>query len=202
MSSQYPNDPPPNDPPPNDAPRWRTEDLAAELRAGLWAPVVFFAVLTVALGIVIVVWPHVTLRVAAVLFGVQLLVHGLYRVIQAAGSREVPMAARASMFALGLLSMLVGLLCVVRVATTIFALALLVGLFWIVSGISQLSMAAAGHGRERALTVLSGLLGVVAGVIVIAWPHASLTVLTVVLGWWLIVLGCLGLGIGWRLRSS
>jgi uncharacterized membrane protein HdeD (DUF308 family) len=202
MTSQHPNDPF------SDVPRWRPEALPPELRAGLWGPVALFGLISVTLGIVVTLWPHVTLAVVAVLLGLQLLIHGLFRVVQAAGSSGAPTAARAVVLALGLLSVLVGLLCVTRVTTTIYALAVLVGVFWVVSGFAQLFVAlssgvsGAGQGGDRELTVASGVLGIVAGLIVIAWPHESLTALTIVLGCWLIVLGVIGLGTAWRLHGS
>jgi uncharacterized membrane protein HdeD (DUF308 family) len=199
MTSQHPNDPF------SDVPRWRPEALPPELRAGLWGPVALFGLTSVTLGIVVVLWPHVTLAVVAVLLGLQLLIHGLFRVIQAAGSSGAPTAARAVVLALGLLSVLVGLLCVTRVTTTIYALAVLVGVFWVVSGFAQLFVAVAsgaGQGGDPELTVASGVLGIVAGLIVIAWPHESLTALTIVLGCWLIVLGVIGLGTARRLHGS
>jgi uncharacterized membrane protein HdeD (DUF308 family) len=196
MASQRPSEPF------DGVPEWRPDDLPPDLRALLWAPIATFGVGSAAIGVLMVLWPHVTLAVAAVLLGLQLLIHGLFRMIQAAGSAAWPTPARVLVLAIGLLSVIVGILCVVRVTSTIYALGLLVGVYWIASGIAHLFLAAGGHGGDRLATVLMGVLGIVAGLVVVAWPGETLTALTIVLGCWLIVLGLLALGTAWRLRAS
>ena len=47
----------------------------------------------------------------------------------------------------------------------------------------------------------SGILGIIAGVVVLVWPIGSLTVLTVVAGIWLVVLGLFEIIASFRVRS-
>ena len=43
-----------------------------------WAWVLAFGVLSVVAGVLVAVWPHITLIVAAVIFGIQLIVNSVF----------------------------------------------------------------------------------------------------------------------------
>jgi len=53
-----------------------------------WAWGLAFGVITVAAGICALVWPGITLLAAAVIFGVQLVIGGVYRVVTAFSSED------------------------------------------------------------------------------------------------------------------
>jgi uncharacterized membrane protein HdeD (DUF308 family) len=168
-----------------------------------WGLLVVFGVITVAAGICAVVWPGITLLAAAVVFGVQLIVAGAYRLVAAFASSEVTSGTRVLLALLGVLSLIVGLYAVRHVLLTIIALALLLGIFWIVNGVIEIFTA--GSHREmhgRGWRVAMGILSIIAGVIVLSTPAISLLVLVVVLSVWLIMFGVLEISLGVRLRSA
>jgi uncharacterized membrane protein HdeD (DUF308 family) len=168
-----------------------------------WGLLVVFGVITVAAGICAVVWPGITLLAAAIVFGVQLIVAGAYRLVAAFASSEVTSGTRVLLALLGVLSLIVGLYAVRHVLLTIIALALLLGIFWIVNGVIEIFTA--GSHREmhgRGWRVAMGILSIIAGVIVLSTPAISLLVLVVVLSIWLIMFGVLEISLGVRLRSA
>jgi uncharacterized membrane protein HdeD (DUF308 family) len=168
-----------------------------------WGLLVVFGVITVAAGICAVVWPGITLLAAAVVFGVQLIVAGAYRLVAAFASSEVTSGTRVLLALLGVLSLIVGLYAVRHVLLTIIALALLLGIFWIVNGVIEIFTA--GSHREmhgRGWRVAMGILSIIAGIIVLGTPAISLLVLVVVLSVWLIMFGVLEISLGVRLRSA
>ena len=168
-----------------------------------WALLVVFGVITVAAGICAVVWPGITLLAAAIVFGIQLIVAGVYRLVAAFASSDVTGGTRVLLALLGVLSLIVGLYAVRHVLLTIIALVLLLGIFWIVNGVIEIFTAASHremHGRGW--RVAMGILSIIAGVVVLAIPAISLVVLVVVLSIWLIMFGLLEISLGLRIRAA
>src|SRR4030095_5605022 len=165
----------------------------AEVRAGIaraWGWVLFFGIVTVGLGIVVLVWPDKTIVVVAVLFGIQLVIAGIFRFVSALAIDDAPGGTRALLALLGVLAFIVGIYALRHVNVTIAALALVLGIFWIVNGAIEL-FTAIGH-RElpgRGWTIILSLLSIVAGIVVLAYPDISLVALAIVLGIWLVALG-------------
>jgi uncharacterized membrane protein HdeD (DUF308 family) len=178
---------------------------AADMLAGVgrhWGWVLFFGIITVLAGLLTLAWPGRTIVVVAVLFGAQLVVAGIFRFIAALAADEESGGARALLALLGVLSFIVGLYALRNILVTIAALALLLGIFWIVNGAVEV-FAALSHRRMqgRGWTILMGLLSVVAGVVVLVYPGISLATLAVVLGFWLLVFGIMEIVLAFRLRS-
>src|SRR6266511_1383143 len=71
---------------------------------------------------------------------------------------------------------------------SLLALAIMAGVVFILSGVAELA-AASRAPSWRWLYVVSGLLSVIAGVIAFIWPGITLFVLSVVLSWFLVVMG-------------
>lgn len=55
-----------------------------------WGWMLAFGILTIAAGICALVWPGITLLAAAIVFGVQLIVAGIYRLVAAFAPRRSP----------------------------------------------------------------------------------------------------------------
>ena len=103
---------------------------------------------------------------------------------------------------LGVLSFIVGLYALRHLLVTVAALALLLGIFWMVNGTVEVFTPLSHRGmRGRGWTVFMGLLSVLAGVVVLVYPAISLATLAVVLGFWLVVFGLMEIVLAFRLRS-
>jgi uncharacterized membrane protein HdeD (DUF308 family) len=90
--------------------------------------------------------------------------------------------------ALGILSIVVGVLVVARPVDTLFFVAILFGIQLVILGIVRIAAAASGSGLSRGLKILSivlGILTIIAGVICFTRPQASLVILAILLavGW-------------------
>src|SRR5437879_4179805 len=113
----------------------------ADMMAGVgrhWGWVLAFGIITLLVGVVALVWPGRTLIVVAVLFGIQLIVMGIFRFVAAFAASDVGGGTRVLFALLGVLSLIIGLYAVRHVLITLLALALLLGIFWIVSGAVEL----------------------------------------------------------------
>lgn len=156
---------------------------------------------SIVLGIVVLVWPHVTLAVIGVLFGIYLVVSGVFQLAGAFGS-HVPGSMRAVGFVSGALSLLLGLICFRGATESTFLLALWIGFGWLLQGIMLTVMAISHDGMPaRGWQVFLGVITALAGIVLIVSPFGSLTVLAVVSGIWLIVLGIIGVWHALQLRT-
>ena len=177
----------------------------ADVIAGIgrhWGWALAFGIVTLLAGLLAVAWPGRTVVVVAVLFGIQLVVAGIYRFVAALATDDATGGTRVLLALLGVLSFIVGLYALRHVLVTIAALALLLGIFWIVNGAVETFSALSHRGMPgRGWTVFMGLLSVLAGVAVLVYPGISLATLTVVLGFWLLVLGVMEIVLAFRLRS-
>jgi uncharacterized membrane protein HdeD (DUF308 family) len=72
---------------------------------------------------------------------------------------------------------------------SLLALAVFAGVTFIMSGVAELSAASRRAGGWRWFYMLAGILSVIAGVIAFIWPGITLFVLSVVLSWFLVVMG-------------
>jgi len=146
-----------------------------------------FGIATVVLGLLALAWPGKTIVVIAILFGVQLLISGLFRTVF---SLTTPGHHRAWHLLVGILSIVAGVLCLRDLFQTIQILVLILGIYWIVNGVLDSFGGLANRDLpNRWVTVLTGALGFGAGVLVLIYPGLSLLTLTWILGAWLIVLG-------------
>ncbi|WP_052371679.1 HdeD family acid-resistance protein [Amycolatopsis taiwanensis] len=164
------------------APRW----LAGWGWPSPWWTVAF-GVLTIAAGVVVLVWPREALTVLSIVLGIQLLVAGVFWVVSAF---SVPDAGVAALVALtGVLGILVGVLLVSHPIQGIAALVLLVGLYWTVAGLVQFVHGVRGYMPARGWTIAAGVVGAAAGIVVLVYPLPSVFVLTLLFGVLLILHG-------------
>jgi uncharacterized membrane protein HdeD (DUF308 family) len=192
---------------------WKEVPMAQELRgdpadmlAGIgrhWGWVLFFGIVTVLAGLFTLVWPGRTIVVIAVLFGIQLIVAGIFRFVAAFATDDESGGTRVLLALLGVLSFIVGLYALRHILITVAALALLLGIFWIVNGAVETFTALSHRGmRGRGWTIFMGLLSAAAGIVVLVYPGISLATLAIVLGFWLLVYGVMEIVLAFQLRSA
>lgn len=166
-------------------------------------PHLFNGVLTVLTGVAILVWPHASLVLVAWLVGITLLVNGVVQILTSIVDTDAPGGRRVVFGVLGALSLLVGLLCLRSPTHTIAALALLVGSWWIVSGVLTVVAAVSGTTESsRGWVAVLGVLSVLAGAVVLLVPRLSLATMVLTLGAVLIVLGIVMAIDAMRLRAG
>jgi uncharacterized membrane protein HdeD (DUF308 family) len=180
-------------------------DIEATLRGvgRAWSWVLAFGVISILVGLVAIVWPNATLVAIAIIFAIQLIVGGVFRFV---GAFAVPVEngwLRALQALLAILSFVVGIYLLGHVSLSLLVLALLLGIYWTAQGIMELFVAI-GHSElpGRAWMILSGILSIVAGIILVVWPGISLYALTLVLGIWLIVFGVITVVRALQVRSA
>lgn len=141
------------------------------------AAYVINGVATIALGIMILVWPKATLAVVAVLFGVHLLFLGISTFAGAFGSQRHP-ALRVLLGILGAYLIVAGVICILHPFTSLKVLVILTAIGWIASAIGDFATGARREGGARWGSWLLGLVGLIGAVVILVWP--KLTLLTLV----------------------
>jgi uncharacterized membrane protein HdeD (DUF308 family) len=147
--------------------------------------------LTLVAGIILVSWPHATVRVVAVVIGLQLLLTGIVRLVRAFGRQEPGDTSRALQVLVALLAVLAGVLVLRHQLETVGVVTIVVGLYWLVAGIVTIYLAIDRPIRHRGWFLALGALGVAAGVVLLSSPVNSALVLTRLIGVWLILIGML-----------
>src|SRR5215475_11415349 len=159
------------------------------LAKATWQTLLVAGASAIVLGILALAWTGATLVVAGTVFGIYLLLSGAFQ-LTGAFAPHVPGQLRVLGVVSGSLSFLLGLLCFRGPAQSILLLALWIGFGWLLRGIMTTSMALSGPQMPaRGWQALLGMLTIVAGIVLIVSPFASIATLTVVAGIWLIVLG-------------
>jgi uncharacterized membrane protein HdeD (DUF308 family) len=160
------------------------------MAASGWQPTLIIGVITLILGIIVTIHPSGSLTVIAVLLGVLAILSGIFQLARAFGRAEQHRAWRGIS---GLLFIVIGVVLIRHLDLTVAAIGLFVGITWIVQGIAELMAAFSGR-AGGAWWVLFGAISLIAGIVVVAAPVSSVTVLAVLLGIWFIVMGLLEIG--------
>ena len=167
-----------------------------------WGWLLFFGIITLVLGVLALAWPGHTLIAIAVVFGVQLVVMGVFRFVASFAYPDLSGGTRVLYALLGVLSLIIGLYALRHVLLTIVALALLLGIFWVVNGTIELFTAISQRELpNRGWNIFSGVLGVIAGFILLVYPAISVLALAVVVSVWLIVYGMMLISVAYQMRS-
>jgi uncharacterized membrane protein HdeD (DUF308 family) len=163
-----------------------------------WWLFVLLGVVCVVTGILAMVWPGVTLLTLGILFGVYLLVVAILEIIDAIVGEP---GGRALSAILGIVSLIAGLICIRRPGESLLAIVVVVGIFLVAEGVIRIIRSFTGPGT-RVWSILLGLLDVVAGAVIMAWPEIGLVTLAVLFAITMVVRGAFAIVIGFKLRSA
>ncbi|MGG8407889.1 HdeD family acid-resistance protein [Streptomyces sp. 12297] len=178
------------------------EDVLQRL-GGSWHWALGVALATLIPGILVLVWPDETLHILAVIIGLQLLVAGVFRFVTAFSHSGDRGGSRLAAVLIAMLAFLAGVLVLRHPMQTIGALSLIVGVFWLLTGVLTAYVAIADRALvHRGLLFALGALGTVAGIVVLCFPVDSAVALTRLLGLWLVLLGVFEVVMALAMRSA
>ncbi|WP_454196476.1 HdeD family acid-resistance protein [Nocardia sp. Marseille-Q1738] len=167
-----------------------------------WQTVLVTGILAVILGVLILVWPDITLLAAGIIFGVYLVVTGFMQLLAAFGA-PASTGLRVMSFIVGVLSIVIGVFCFRDELASLLLLGLWIGIGWLFRGIALLMAAISEPALPgRWWQVFFGLLTAIAGVVLIIWPVRSVATLAVLAGVWLIVLGVMEIVVAFGIRKD
>jgi uncharacterized membrane protein HdeD (DUF308 family) len=172
----------------------------------LWTSMILFGLTTVILGVVILVWPGKSILVAAVLFGVYLVLSGVVLVLLAFNEPFAGGGIRFLNFISGVASVILGVLAFRHFDEGYWAILLLaiwIGIGFIFRGVAATGVAISDRQFPgRGWTIFFGVISMIAGIVVLAYPFDSIVTLALVVGIWLIILGVMEIISGFGMRND
>ena len=163
---------------------------------------ILLGVLAIIIGILALAWPGVTILALVILFAIYAFIAAG---MQAARAFSSPTAGPVfGHLLLGLIDLAAGVLALLWPAPTALVLVLIVGIWALVAGFTEIFAAFGGDetAGTRALFILGGLVWVVFGVVLLAWPGPGTITLALLLGIFAIVYGVSHIATGIRLRHT
>ena len=174
--------------------------LLVDLRQA-WPMLLVRAVLAVALGLVALIWPGITLVILAWAFGIYAAIDGITQIIDGIRRRTQPRWWLSLL--LGLLGLVAGAVALVWPGMTAIVLAILVGAWAVVTGVGEVFAAVRQlRSERRGGLLLAGVLSVVAGVLILVWPVPGAIVLALLIGWFSMLYGIVLAVLAMQLRSA
>lgn len=158
--------------------------------------------LAVAVGIIAIVWPGVTIFAVVVIFAV--LAFGDAFIQAARGFSSDSFGSVAGHLLLALLDVAAGVVALAWPGITAWVLTIWIGAWAIVTGIIELAMAfeSSDTAGERALYSLGGLLSILLGVVLFARPHIGAVALAEVFGLFSLAYGATSLVLAARTHDA
>jgi uncharacterized membrane protein HdeD (DUF308 family) len=165
-----------------------------------WGLAVVMGVVSIVLGFLAMFYPGATIVTVAIFFAAWLFVSGFYEVITSF-TRDGDTGSRVLHAIIGVLSVIVGFALLRTPFQSVEVFIFVLGIFWLVQGVMTfVSAFSQKHGRNWRLFM--GLLGILAGIIILTYPISSAVTLAFIGGIWLVVLGFMQIFAGFQLRGA
>jgi uncharacterized membrane protein HdeD (DUF308 family) len=172
----------------------------------LWKSELVSGILSLILGVLVLVWPAKSMLVAAVLFGVYLLITGIAQVIFAF-SLQVSAGSRVLLFISGAASLILAVLAFRHFGSdpsyAVLLLAIWIGVGFILRGVATTISAISDPALPgRGWSIFFGVITLLAGIIVLASPFPSIITLAIVAGVWFVVIGVFEIVSSFSIRKA
>lgn len=148
-------------------------------------------VLTAIVGALVLAWPGISVLAAAIAFGVYLLITGVAQVVFAF-SLHVSAGSRILLFISGAASLILAVLAFRHFGQgyAVLLLAIWIGIGFVFRGVATTVSAISDPTLPgRGWSIIIGAITLIAGIVVLASPLASIITLAIVVGIWLAVIG-------------
>lgn len=150
--------------------------------------VVISAVLCILLGIVLVVWPDISMQIACTAIGAVLLIGGVVRLVQYFVVRDGSMYAQMNLI-MGIVLTVVGVWIVLKPDKVLAIIPIIIGIVIVIHGLNDLQQAVSLCKEKYDkwwVALLLGLLTVGFGILLICRPFAALDTVVILIGIFLI----------------
>ena len=180
-----------------------TADQAHEMMkdvADHWGLIVVLGVLSVILGLLAIAYPGATIVTVSIFFAAWLFVSGIFYLISSF-TRDGDTGSRVLSAILGVLSIIVGWALLRTPFQSVEVFIFVIGIFFLIQGVMTF-IGAFARKAGRNWGIASGLLGIIAGIIVLTYPISSAVTLALIAGIWLVILGIMQVIAGIQLRNA
>jgi uncharacterized membrane protein HdeD (DUF308 family) len=169
--------------------------------AQYWWVLAIAAAFSFLAGIIVLAEPKNSLEALAVVLGIYLVVIGISGFVSALQDPGLTGGVRILAVVMAGLTVVIGIIAILRPDSSVKFVAVLFGIYLIISGIRYLILAALLP-VDRGVTLIHGLLDLIFGIVVVVWPKIGLGTLAVILGICLLFGGIVQLWAALALRRA
>jgi uncharacterized membrane protein HdeD (DUF308 family) len=165
--------------------------LVPSLLPHLWKSTLVSGILSLIVGVLVLAWPGISVLAAAIAFGVYLLIIGIAQVIFAF-ALQVSAGSRILLFISGAASLILAVLAFRHLGQgyAVLLLAIWIGIGFIFRGVATAISAISDPMLPgRGWSIFVGVISLLAGIVVLAYPFPSIVTLAIVVGAWFVVIG-------------
>jgi uncharacterized membrane protein HdeD (DUF308 family) len=153
---------------------------------------------SIAAGVLAIVYPDITLLALGIFAGVGLLFFGALDIAEAfSGAPE----SRAMAAIVGVLSVVAGLICLRRPGESLLAIVVVLGIYLVVAGLVRFIRSFSVL-EERTAQMGLGIIDVILGILILSLPKLSLVTLAVLFAISLLLRGLFMVLVAFRLRAA
>lgn len=165
-----------------------------------WGLVAAMGVASIVLGLLAMFYPGATVVTIGIFFAAWLFVSGAYEVVTSF-TRDGDTGSRVLHALIGVLAVIVGFALLRTPFQSVEVFIFVLGIFWLIQGIMTF-VAAFAVKQGRNWRLFSGILGILAGIIILVYPITSAVTLAFIGGFWLVILGVTQVIAGFQLRRA
>lgn len=166
----------------------------------LWMLLVLLGLLTLAGGILALVYPDITVEVLAIILGINLLLFGILDLVDGFSGDDVDQTGRTLQVLLGLVGIVAGMICLRRPSETLTFIVIVIAVWMVIAGVVLL-LRAVFTADNRLPQALAGLVVLGLGIAIISVPNLGLGTLVVLASIGLMVRGLWAIAAGFALKS-
>ncbi len=172
--------------------------LELERVGRLWWMALLLGLISIAVGILALVYPGETLATIAIIFGIYLLLAALVQLALAFGEGE---RSRGALLLSAAVAGIAGIIVIRHPGGSVQVVALAFGIYLVVMGMMRLYAAVYAVGG-RGWLIVWGLVDLAAGVLIVSWPRFGVATLAVVLSIVLLARGVVMCALAFVLRAA
>jgi uncharacterized membrane protein HdeD (DUF308 family) len=162
-----------------------------------WWLALLIGALGIVAGIIVILKPSDSLSTLAVIFGIFILIDGIFEI---AGAIFGDTESRGLLAVVGALSVIFGVLLIRHPLGGVRVVALLLGIWLIAAGVVRLISAFAFPG-DRIWRIIVALVLAIFGIVIVSAPHIGYTTLALIAGICFICYGIGMLAVGWAMHA-
>src|SRR5690349_20054135 len=146
-------------------------------------------VIALLFGILVIVFPKTSLLVIGVLFGLQLIITGIIRIVTGTSDKALEGWEKGLSITLGVLVIIAGVFCLRNPELAILTLLVVLAVGWLVDGVMHIVLGVQNPRGERIWQIVIGVVYLIGAIVLLASPVTSIIVLALLGGWTLVVFG-------------
>jgi uncharacterized membrane protein HdeD (DUF308 family) len=175
-------------------------DYSEDLKKGWWLPLIS-GIVGVLIGGLLIFWPGPTITVVTAIVGFFMIATGVVRFFVAVFDSHAQ--DRWLMAIAGIIGIVLGVIVMKNPEGTIKVIALIVAIFWLISGLVDLFRGLTNAALpDRSLRIVFGVMSALFGVVILVWPEITVGVFAVLMGIYSVFFGILEIIAAFQIKKA